>query len=225
VDARFVAAVAALATAVPTGVAPPVLHLVGRGSNGGGVCGNVVVHANAAISAALRDDQTLDRTIDRLRVLDFEESTIAQRNGVAELHNLSGDLAETSSRGASEVQRLRGYALRIDEDRQRTELAVFADALESALDRQHWMGLQLDRFLAELAYREMRERALQPPDADAQSGATPLGFDFGPGGYDHREPANTVAHATAADFDRRLADVRRDESHAADLSEAAVGGC
>jgi hypothetical protein len=226
VDAVFVAAVAAaLAAASPVGSAPPALHVIVRGANAGGICGNVVVHANAAIAAALHDDQTLERSAGRLRDIDFDERSIAQRNGVAELHRLSGDIADTSARGTSEVQRLRVYAVRIDEDRQRTELTVFADSLQSALEQQQRMGLELDKFLAGLAYRELRDSAALPSEADPDVIPTPrhLGPGADPGSAG--TTASAEAQVTAADFENRLADVRRDESHAADLSEAAVGGC
>lgn len=232
-DPRFVAAVvAALGAAGPLGSAQPVLHVIGpHASSAGSICGNVVVHANAAISATLRDDQTLERSIDRLKHVDFEESNVAQRAAVNELRRLSGDLDETSVRGTGEVRRLRDYAERIEEERRRGELTVFADALESALDRQHRMGLDLDRFLAGLTYRAMRDEAAKTPrtvvnpDDSSEPTAEPYELGPSPGPHDHAETPNTQARFTAIDFDERLTEVRRDESHAADLSEAAVGGC
>ena len=200
------------------------LHLIGRGANGAGICGNVAVHANAAIAASLHDDQTLERSADRLTDLDFDETNVVQRNGVAELRRLSGDIADTSARGASEVRRLRVYAVKIDDDRQRTELITFADALQSALEQQQKMGLELDKFLAGLVYREMRDQAALPPDdPDATPSPRPFGPEAGPG--TNPTTATAEARATATDFEAKFIDVRRDEANAADLSEAAVGGC
>jgi len=207
----------------PLAAAPNALHPIGRDPNAVGICGDVVVHANAAITDALADDRTLERLIERLRATDFEEASVNERNGLADVRRLSADLSETSARAASEVQRLRGYAARIDEDRQRAELSVFADALGSAIDRQHKMAIDLGPFLSLMAYREIKgDQSL--PDAYA----TPLDMARMASGLaaDERNGSpNTKARTTASDFDARLADVRHDELHAADLSEAAVGGC
>jgi hypothetical protein len=206
---------------------PAALHLVVRSADSSSICGNVVVHANAAIAAALRDDQTVEHSLDRLRSIDFDEPTFIQHTGVAELRRLSGDIAETSAKGAGEIQRLRGYAARIDEDRRRTELTVFADALEGALDRQGRIGQDLDRFLTDVAHREWRDGGLGTPLPNPDDTPPPgvhISSRIG-GGSDRWDSANAEARATASEIDEHLGDVRRDESHAADLSDAAVGGC
>jgi hypothetical protein len=230
VDAGFVVAALLLATAAnatPGSATRGALHLIGRGPNAVGVCGDVVVHANGAISAALEDDQALARTIERLRSTDFDEPSASERSGVADLRRLSGDLTDTSARGASEIVRLRGYAVRQDEERQRAELTVFADALGSALDRQQKMAADLARFMALIAYREIRGDEPMAPDG---SEGVPSGFSAPTpspvsAGFERSGSPTATARATALDFDGRLADVRRDELRAADLSEAAVGGC
>jgi hypothetical protein len=228
VDVRFVVvAILWSAVAAPAGALPSALHPIGRGPNTVGVCGNVVVHANSAIDATLHDDQTIERSIERLHSLDFASSTPLQHDGVAELRRLSGDLADTSAHGTSEVGRLRNYAQRIEEERQRTELSVFADALASALDRQQKMGADLNRFLVRLTYHEMRQEAdpSKVIDPDPRPSVGPEAFTPQAHPAERLDDPNEEARATAADFSTRLADVRRDESHAADLSEAAVGGC
>jgi hypothetical protein len=228
VDVRFVVAVILwCAVAAPAGALPSALHPIVRGPNTVGVCGNVVVHANSAIDAALHDDQTIERSIERLRGVDFEASTPLGRDGILDLRRLSGDLADTSAHGTSEVGRLRNYAQRIDEDRQRAELSVFADALASALDRQQKMSADLNRFLVRLTYHEMRQEADPATiiDPNPRPSVGPEGFTPPPHPLERLEDPNEEARATAADFSTRLSDVRRDESHAADLSEAAVGGC
>lgn len=227
-DVRFVVAAILWSAVVTTaGASPSVLHPIGRGPNAVGVCGNVVIHANSAIAATLHDDQTIERSIDRLRAIDFEQSTPLERTGVAELQRLSSDLAETSAHGTGEVGRLRSYAQRIDEDRQRAELSVFADALASALGRQQKMGADLNRFLVELTYRELRQEAnpATAVDPEPRPSVGPEEITPAPRPYERFEAPNEEARATASDFTTRLADVLRDESHAADLSEAAVGGC
>jgi alpha-D-ribose 1-methylphosphonate 5-triphosphate synthase subunit PhnG len=227
VDVRFVVAALVVSAAIaPAGATPAALHLIGHGPNAVGICGDVVVHANGAISAALQDDQALERTIERLRATDFEESSVNERSGVADLRRLSGDLTETTARGTGEIQRLRAFAVRQDEDRQRAELTVFADALGSALDRQQKMAADLARFMASISYREIRGDENLAPDGTytmprGQVDPTPTPV----AGYDRPGSPNSTARATAFDFDARMAEVRRDESHAADLSEAAVGGC
>lgn len=228
-DAGFVVAALLLTTAAnsaPASPAPGVLRLIGHGPNAVGICGDVVVHANGAISAALEDDQALERTVERLRSTDFDEPSASERLGVAELRRLSGDLTDTSARGASEIVRLRGYAVRQDEERQRAELTVFADALGSALDRQQKMAADLAHFMALIAYREMRgDQSITPDGSEGMSSgfAVPTPSPAS-AGFERGSPGAT-ARATALDFDDRLADVRRDELRAADLSEAAVGGC
>ena len=224
-DVRFVVVAVALSSSAVPGPTPGALHLIGRGPNAVGICGNVVVHANAAIAAALQDDQTLERSIDHLRTTDFEDGSVGEHGGIAALRSLNSDLSDTSARGAAEVQRLRGYASREDEDRQRAELSVFADALGSAIDRQQKMAADLGHFLGFMAAREMRG------DQDLPSVVNRPAAELGPRGdappavSDRTRSPNTEARNTASDLDSRFADVRRDESHAADLSEAAVGGC
>jgi hypothetical protein len=229
VNVRFVVATFWCLTVAPaTAFAPPAgaLHLVGRGPDTAGVCGNVVVHANAAIAAALRDDQTVEHSLDRLRTVDFDESSLPEHNGVSDLRRLSGELAETSARGTSEVQRLRGYATRSDEGRRRAELTVFADALASALDRQSQIGAELDRFVTDVAERDLREGAVvsspAPNPAVVPSQQPRYGRATGSAGW---ESVNAEARATVTEIGDYVSDVRRDESHAAELSDAAVGGC
>src|SRR5579862_4936185 len=95
----FIAA-APTATQAPA----PILREVGQQHAVAGVCGPLVVHANAAIEAAQQGDQFLSRTIVRLRSLDLETSLASRRSGLTDLNRLATALSESSLRGESELR-------------------------------------------------------------------------------------------------------------------------
>src|SRR5580704_18015476 len=88
--------------------APTVLKEIGRVHSS--VCGSIVVHANSAISSALRNDTTLLATVRRLRYADLESSGLALERGIEDLDKFAAHLHDEALHGGSEVDRLRQIA-------------------------------------------------------------------------------------------------------------------
>jgi len=217
-----------------------VLKQIGRTARSGAVCGNLVVHANSAIDAALRDDVLVGRVIVRLRETDFDDNALSKRTGVGELNRLAAELTDEALHGQAEVKRLREAAEHKGGPGLGPELRAFADALGGALARQHKIGMDLSGFLSYLDYRDMREIA-RPETSPGQRRGNPGGGDpFGSGAFPNpgtapSPPPGTpyanagtpkrMAAAAAMDFEARSVDVQSDETKAAGHSEAAVSGC
>lgn len=216
------------------------LKQIGRTARSGAVCGNLVVHANSAIDAALRDDVLVGRVIVRLRETDFDDNALSKRSGVGELNRLAADLTDQALRGEAEIKRLREGAERKGGPGLSPELRAFADALGGALARQHKIGMDLNGFLTYLDYRDMRDIA-RPESSPGQRRGTPGSDPFGSTGafgnpgavptpppgtpYANAGTPKRMAAAAAMDFEARTAEVQNDEAKAEDHGEAAVSGC
>jgi hypothetical protein len=235
--ATFLASIL-IAAASPSPTATPVLKQIGRTAHSNAVCGALVVHANGAIDAALRNDVLIGRVIARLRDTDFDDSTLAKRGGLGELNRLAVDLSDSALRGEAEVKRLREAAERKGGPGLSLDLKSFADALGGALGRQRKIGVDLNGFLSFLDYRDMREitRPETSPGPRRGGGSSSAVDPFGVGVMQAPTPApNTpyaiagtpkrMAAAAAIDFEARDNDVLNDEAKAAGFSEAAVSGC
>jgi hypothetical protein len=192
-------------------------------------CGNIVVHANSAISSALRNDATMAQTAHRLRVMDLESSGMAMQRGLVELDRLAAQLHDDATHGDGEVKRLRELADKTADPVRKAELRAFADSLGGALYRQKKAAADLSGFIAYLQYRDMRT----PSETDAKAtDATqhdvlqrmPTAPPYYEGLYRGATP-NQMAVSAATDFDSRLLDIAVDEGRAADHSEGAVSGC
>jgi len=220
-------------TASPAPTATPaVLKEIGR-TGPAGVCGALVVHANSAIAAALRDDALVARAIARLRSVDLENGSSARTNAMKELGSLGTVLREESGRGEAELKRLRDLSEKGKDERQKSEARVFADALGRALVQHQHVAADLNNFVAYLDYHDLRENPLN--DASRRgSSLDPFGTNpyvrptpSAPPGtlYGAAGSPNKMAMAAAYDFEGRMPDVRAHEGRAADHSEAAVSGC
>jgi hypothetical protein len=193
------------------------------------VCGNIVVHANGAISSTLRNDATLARTVDRLRKADLESNPLAYQHGISDLDRLAGQLRDDAVRGAGEVQRLRDLAKQAKDPARKADLQAFADALGGALYRQKKAATDLNGFIAYLYARDMRST----PANDQMIQATKM--DMGPLSPNytprtsvltwHEDTPNQMAAAAADDFQQREHEILADEGTAADHAEGAVSGC
>jgi len=230
-----VATLVAAASPAPTAT-PATLKEIGHVRAPGGVCGNLVVHANSAIAAALRDDAIVTRAIARLRTIDLDNA-FSRRAGLGELTRLAAELGDQAARGDGEVKRLREQADRTSDADHKAELRAFADGLSGALGRQRKIATDLAAFLRYLDYRDLREI----PDLSSKTGMDP--FNANKGGptpaptmpptpppvtgspYENAGSPNAMVLAAAADFEARTVDVRSDEAKAAEHSEAAVSGC
>ncbi len=230
-----VATLIAAASPAPTATPEP-LKEIGHARAPAGVCGNLVVHANSAIAAALRDDGIVTRAIARLRSIDFDNA-FSRRDGLGELSHLASELGDQSARGDGEVKRLREQADRSSDATHQAEMRVFADGLSGALGRQRKIATDLGAFLRYLDYRDLREipdlgnpHGLDPfnstqgkPTPPPTAPPTPPPVTTSP--YETAGAPNKMALAAAADFEGRTAAVHGDEAKAAEHSEAAVSGC
>lgn len=223
------AIVATLVAAQPPAPAPSSgpLKEIGR-VRVSAACGNIVVHANSAISSALRNDATIARTANRLRTMDLESSEMSMHRGLVELDRLAAQLHDDAIHGGGEVKRLRELADKATDPTRKAELRAFADSLGGALYRQKKAAADLSGFVAYLQYRDMRT----PSETDAKMNGvaqdplqrTPPPQPFDVGLY-RAETPNQMAIAAATDFEARLRDIAIDEGRAADHSEGAVSGC
>jgi hypothetical protein len=207
--------------------APTVLKEIGRVHSS--VCGSIVVHANSAISSALRNDTTLLATVRRLRYADLESSGLALERGIEDLDKFAAQLHDEALHGGSEVDRLRQIARESTDPQRKAELETFADALGGALYRQKRAASDLTGFVAYLEAHEMMKK----PDAQMQGGAR----DDDPGSGTvlttrvqqapgiQRGTPNEMAAAASSDFAARLQEISVDEGLAADHADAAVSGC
>jgi len=198
-------------------------------------CGAVVVHANAAISAALHDDFLIARSIARMRNANLEDNALSRRQAMNDLEHLAIQLRESEMAGVGEAKRLRDMASKSPDPTQKVELKTFADALGGALNRQSKIAADFNGLLAYLDYQE----ALTPSQTDAQQFAS-NSMEFtggagratemaaaqraGGGSFEHASP-NQLLLAAASDFQARLIDVQSDEAKAANHTDGAVSGC
>jgi hypothetical protein len=190
-------------------------------------CGNIVVHANSAISSALRNDATLARTVERLRTIDLEANPMSMHRGLMDLDRLAGQLRNDAVHGDGEVKRLRELSEKTTDPKRKAELRAFADSLGGALYRQKKAGADLSGFIAYLQYRDMRssfddDKMMKAtgPDTGPRSTMPPA-----PPGVERTDTPNQMAVSAASDFESRLQDIAVDEGKAADHSEGAVSGC
>jgi hypothetical protein len=229
-----VAALIAAASPAPTATPVPLREIARVRS--GGICGNLVVHANSAIAAALHDDTLVTRAIARLRAINLDNA-FSRRDGLGDLARLANELGDQAARGGGEVKRLREQAERSSDSSHKADVRVFADGLSDALGRQHKIAVDLGDFLRYLDYRDLhdvpdlisRDR-LDPflstkgsPTPAPTLAPTPPPVTGSP--YQNAGSPSAMALAAANDFEARTADVRRDEARAAEHSEAAVSGC
>ena len=216
----------ALGPAAPAAEASP-LREIGQDRTPAGVCGPLVIHANAAIAAELHDRERLTQSIARLRSLDVEGNALARRNG------LSAQIHEGAERGVAELGRLGDAAERMAGTAHREDLRLFSAALSTAFGEQHRLADDLaafTRFLDNLETRgekpdvvDMAHLAAADPFqrlATDNATAKPLASPYQSAGSPNR-----MARAAATDFAGRLVAIAADESRAAAHSEGAVSGC
>jgi hypothetical protein len=217
-----------LVFAVVLGVAAPApaqLKEIGHGSASSNMCGVLVVHANSAISAALRDDVLITRTIALMRNSNIEPDSLSRRQAMNDLDALAAELRETETHGNGEIKRLRDLAANSSEASQNADLKSFADALGDALSRQAKMAIDLSRVLASFDYQDIRGASPDPQATLAAEVSSNV-----PGRHlasESAEPTNPnlLLSTVAADFAARMALVQKAETKAADHSDGAVSGC
>ena len=239
--ALVVAATTAQTSAPAPSATPPAAHLREIGHvRTTAACANIVVHANSAISGALRNDMTLQSTIQRLRAVDLNSNTISRRNGMADLSKLAADMRAEAVRADGEVKRLRDLAAKSTDETRKAELKTFADALGGALYKQKKAAMDVQGFIEYLSYEDMRDtpELHQMNQVTLETGSVKgyghrsiieefveSGHDLGFKG-DHGNLSYTeMAQAAARDFELRVPQIAADEAKAADHSAGAVSGC
>lgn len=200
-------------------------------------CAELAVHANSAISSALRNDLLLTQTIGKLHAVDLDGNPVTRRNNLQDLGNLAKDLRAQAVAGDREVQRLRAMAAKSNDPEQKQELKKFADELGGALYRQKRIANDLNGLLAAFDYHDMSKL-----DEDMQKvNELTLGVPTlqrtnpmetaanGPLGRINNIPKppsdNLLAGYAANDFELRIPDITNDEGQAAEHTTGAVSGC
>jgi len=214
-------------------------------------CAELALHANTAISSALRNDAVVGDTITKLQNVKLDGNPITRRNNLQAMGDLAKDLHGRAVSGIAEVKKLRAIAEKSTDPVQRKELKDFADELGGALYRQKKIAQDLNGLLAAYDYHDMRPSSdeltnngmtadpslvsrISPQGAPQQSAKkTDLSYDPGsqlqPGQTGSVfNPAHTdteLAEFAASDFMLRVPDITNDEALAANHAEGAVSGC
>ncbi len=213
------------ALAIVLGAAEP-LRPIGESRAVAGACGGLLVHANAAIAAALRNDAVLARAAGRLHAADFEGNALVRRNALGEFERVAADVHGDGVHGQDELRRLRESSEKSGSKDERSEADAFEGALQSALDRQMRMAADLSALMGAIEAHELRSEtaASEPHDwSPLQAGIGPTPKAATTGVYSGTP--NEMAAEASVDFTSRLDDVASDEAKAAAHSEAAVSGC
>ena len=211
--------------AVALGAAEP-LKPIGEARTVAGACGNLLVHANAAIAAALRNDAVLERAAGRLHSADFEGNALVRRNALSEFERIAADVHADGAHGQEELKRLREQSEKSSSKDERGAADAFEGAMQSALDRQMRMAADLSALMGSIEAHELRSEtaASDPHDwSPNQAGTGPAPKAQTPGLY--AGTPNEMAAEASVDFTSRMDDVAGDEAKAAAHSEAAVSGC
>ncbi|HEY0798890.1 MAG TPA: hypothetical protein VGD50_07045 [Candidatus Baltobacteraceae bacterium] len=135
-------------------------------------CGQIVNHANVAISHVFRNDHTPADTIKGFRELDFNTPD-TRSTSIRELLQYAASLRDDSARGAAEVKVLRSLESSVSDPGQQQNVAAFADSLSGILARQRSAASHIDRFIAYYGYHDPTEALAE--DAAPITAPTPIG--------------------------------------------------
>ena len=195
-------------------------------------CGNVIVHANSAIAAAISNDRALASAIAQLRAINLDGNGLEMRQGMSTLDHLAAQLHSDAMHGNSEVKRLRDLDAQTSDPARKGELQAFADALGGVLDRQETAAHDITGFLSYLDYRQMHAESDQEqtiaeavgPNRDYTIAKHMTDAPLLTLNADRQSP-NAIARSAAAELSSRLGDISVDETKAANHAESAVSGC
>lgn len=209
-------------------------------------CSQLATHLNAAIGAAVGNDQTLGRTILTLRSPDLADNELVRSHEVHRLQDMGDSIYKNYKAGLNEVDRLRELAKNAKDDAEKKELTAAADALGGVLYRQHLIQRDLDGFVAYLYAADMQadtnrdtlerefngDAAADYPYGEAQRNEPYLNLIQSMGRADvhpylYRTPDTDVRMASNAsqDFQNRLPDILHDEMMAGEHITQASDGC
>lgn len=235
--APLVFVLAVVAAGVPAGpaptpaAAPPVpananagtpLKEIGRVTSSA-MCTAIVVRANSAIGAALRNDQTLTMAVSALRRADLDSANAIDKNkSMRDIERLANDLRMSAGNAEAQITKLREMSAEATDPERKAELKEFADALGGALFRQKRIGHDLQKMLAIIEGRDARagakaDMAYAMPENRSFGNLHP--YDFDPSHY------NQMAQGAAKDLEERTLAILADESKAAEHIVGAVNGC
>ncbi|MDQ6931222.1 MAG: hypothetical protein M3126_11235 [Candidatus Eremiobacteraeota bacterium] len=231
----FAAALNVAVTAAPTPSPAGALREIGH-VRSTAFCSELALHANTAISAALRNDTVLVQTIDRMQNARLDGNSITRRNTLQSLGDLAKELRARAVAGNREAATLRTMAGQSTDPEQKEELKRFADALGGALYRQKQVANDLNGLLAAFDYHDMRPTAT---DLASMNGGRPIAHSVFPedpkfNAYSARsqsDPFNRpltdtdLAAIAAKDFQARIPDISNDEGIASNHAVGATSGC
>ncbi|MGH7728561.1 MAG: hypothetical protein ACREM2_07220 [Vulcanimicrobiaceae bacterium] len=191
-----------------------------------GVCGDVIVHANAAIAAVRADDDELAQVVRLLEGDELASPLASPRGAGAELERAEDELTSGAARGRNELARAIGRV----RPEARPAAVGFARSLEGALSDQADDAHAIGSFL------DARERAAIRGDTSANPSdmgpsAPPLNATpdpLGPGrpASDPFDSTNRDdPHALAREIAGHAGEIRDDEANAQAGALEAVGGC
>ncbi|MFN2528074.1 MAG: hypothetical protein ABR584_05095 [Candidatus Baltobacteraceae bacterium] len=240
----LLAAALNIATVTPT-PAPLALKEIGH-VKATAACAELALHANTAISSALRNDAVVGNTIAKLQNLKLDGNAVTRRNDLQAMGDLAKDLHGRAVYGIAEVKKLREIAEKSTDAVQKKELKDFADELGGALYRQKKIAQDLNGLLATYDYHDMRpssdeltnygmtaqpllvSRTSAQPASEQSSKNTDLrSYPSQPGHsvFDSSHTDTELAQFAASDFMLRVPDITNDEALAANHAEGAVSGC
>ena len=191
-------------------------------------CTTLVVHANSAIDSALRNDNALAVSVNRLKHVDLDANPLARARGLNELMGISRDMRKLAVEAEGEVKRLREIAATSEDATRKEELKTFADALGGAVFRQKRAADDLARFVVITEGRVAKAEAHMDMQTggDASDGlARPRANAPLPAYSPSPLYLNETAREAAKDFEARIALIVADEAKAADHSIGATSGC
>lgn len=221
-------------TATPAPAPVPPLKEIGH-VRATAACAELALHANTAISSALRNDTVIAETIDKLQNVKLDGNTITRRNSLQALGDYAKDLRARAVSGDREVQKLREIAEKTTDPVQKKELKAFADTLGGALYRQKKVANDLNGLLAAFDYHDMKPTAEELQQNEMAAGSAtdnrrvPLvesnNSVRGGSVFNEKHTDTELAGFAASDFQLRLPDISNDEALAANHAVGATSGC
>lgn len=200
-----------------------------------GACPIVVVHANAAIAAALHADDAIEHTIARLRAVRNDDSEFALRAMHADIAKYAAGLDEATARGSDESRRLQTVAGEGAAAPRPAKVRDLAGALAGIFARDREAGERIAGLWETLAIRAIREA---PAGLEARTANSSTDIDasrkYTRAGYSEPHvaavatplpPVVAILGGLASDLEARERDVSRDESRTETLVAGAVTGC
>lgn len=193
-------------------------------------CTTIAVHANSAIDSALRNDNALAVSVNRLKHADLDSNALYRSKALNELMTISRDMRKQAVEAEGEVRRLRELAGASEDATRKTELKTFADALGGAVFRQKRAADDLARYVTIVEGRVATAEAKSDMNSDGRAGGV-NGLGRGASGptFPPYSPTplnlNGTAREAAAAFEDKIQLITADEAKAADHSLGATSGC